>query len=512
MNKCRNCGKEFEGKFCPDCGEKVLQPIFEEEFATNPQAEATAEGQHFDLKSLGKKKLLQLRFVSNLTERIYGILLFAIVLFYFTVLVLLSITVRNGTMSINDKEIITTAKPYIIIASVLGSACIISIATFIIMLKYKRPIINYSQLQTRRKQYKKCGAGVMAIILLVIFEGFHIAACVNDAENVVILFITIFYPILIIAYLAIPYIGIKIINKFEKEYVITDADGNIEDNLTLISNVSIQEIKNIKTMRVKECNEKREAMGQAPKTAREVERQDVFKDMYRKISTAAVLIIFASLIFILSISFSFLRINFDIEKIEKLSVGDNLGYITRILGDPYDKKENKDTNGILISGTYYFCDSSLAKDIVKINKKLEKLENADDLDDLEEMIELSEKLANLEEELAKTRCNYVTVDFDNYKVTSISFAKDRYNGGSSNSKISKITYSNADGKKYYKYGNTITGEKGKEEITVNARLYFGDGSLLNKQIKVKLNSGQTGVQNLTWSDSFGTHEIIVNLI
>ena len=180
-----------------------------------------------------------------------------------------------------------------------------------------------------------------------------------------------------------------------------------------------------------------------------------------------------------------------------------------MLGEPYDKKEIKDSQDKVKSGTYFYCSSSIADDIAKTNKKLEKFEDAEDFDDLEEMIELSEKLANLEEELAKTSCNYITVSFENNKVTSLSFAKNCLNGVMNNDTVTKITYADANGKKYYKYGNTITAEKGKEEITVNARLYFGDGSLLNKQITVQLNPMQTGIQNLTWSDRFGTHEIEV---
>lgn len=507
MNKCRNCGKEFEGKFCPECGEKAVQPLFEE-FVTNPEAEVTTENQQFDLKSLDKKKLFEFNYISRITSRFLSFLLGALVLFFIIIIILLTITSRNIFVTINDIEDVLTPKPFIVVASVLGVIFAILIATCIIMLKNKRPILNYAELKGRRKDYK-IFSGV--IILGLIFEILNIYLFIQDPRARFLVLVLIF-PFVMVGYLSIPYIGIMIIKKIEKEYIITDSDGNVQDNLTLISNASVQEIKNIKAMRVKECNEKREAMGQTPKTAREVERQDVFKDMYRKISTAAVLIIFASLLFVFSISFSFLRINFDIEKIEKLSVGDNLGYITRMLSDPYDKKEVTDENDNVISGTYFYCSSSIADDIAKINKKLEKFEDAEDFDDLEEMIELSEKLANLEEELAKTSCNYITVSFENNKVTSLSFAKNCLNGVMNNDTVTKITYADANGKKYYKYGNTITAEKGKEEITVNARLYFGDGSLLNKQIKVKLNPGQTGVQNLTWSDSFGTHEIIVNLI
>ena len=30
MNKCRNCGKEFEGKFCPECGVQVKLVVFDD--------------------------------------------------------------------------------------------------------------------------------------------------------------------------------------------------------------------------------------------------------------------------------------------------------------------------------------------------------------------------------------------------------------------------------------------------------------------------------------------------
>ena len=317
-------------------------------------------------------------------------------------------------------------------------------------------------------------------------------------NNIIYLYLIIFTALLVVLLI--------FIKQIEKEYIIKNPDGTIVNNLTPLAAASIEEFKNINIMREKRYNAKREAEGKSPKTAREVEKEFLF----RKIIKFALPLITAMLIFILAIVAQ--PSIFDMGEIEKVSVGDELSFVTRILGEPYDKKEVTDKNDNVVSGTYFYCSSSIADDIAKINKKLEKFEDAEDFDDLEEMIELSEKLANLEEELAKTSCNYITVSFENNKVTSLSFAKNCLNGVMNNDTVTKITYADANGKKYYKYGNTITAEKGKEEITVNARLYFGDGSLLNKQIKVKLNSGLTGVQNLTWSDSFGTHEIIVNLI
>lgn len=100
MNKCKKCGKEFEGKFCPECGEKAVQPVFEE-LGAEPQAEASTAAQQFDLKSLGKKKLFQLRFVSNFTERISGYLLLAIILIEFAAFVLVSAVSRNVFLKIH---------------------------------------------------------------------------------------------------------------------------------------------------------------------------------------------------------------------------------------------------------------------------------------------------------------------------------------------------------------------------------------------------------------------------
>ncbi len=110
MNKCRNCGKEFEGKFCPDCGEKAVQPLFEE-FVTNPEAEVTTENQQFDLKSLDKKKLFEFNYISRITSRFLSFLLGALVLFFIIIIILLTITSRNIFVTINDIEDVLTPKP-----------------------------------------------------------------------------------------------------------------------------------------------------------------------------------------------------------------------------------------------------------------------------------------------------------------------------------------------------------------------------------------------------------------
>ena len=511
MNKCRNCGKEFEGKFCPECGLKIKQIVFDE-FEVGQIAEVAERNQKDTEKKTDKKMQLAFNFVSKFTKRFFIIFLSSILFFCLTCYVLIAKDARS-TFGIHSDEtsgfgvtIEQTRDAYIGTAAICGIIFFIFTAVCILMLIKKRPILDYPELLQRRHQYKwclKCSVSLVLFLALSIF----LYVMIPDSQN---LFMIIFLACFIVLWLAIFIFALWLVRKIEKKYIIKNSDGTIINNLTPIVQLSIEEFKSINAIREKRCNARREALGKVHKTAREVEKQY----FYKKLVITAGAVILASVIFVVSVVTVQSSI-FDIDKMEKISVGDSISYITRMLGEPYDKKEIKDSQDKVKSCTYYYCSSPLADDIAKINKKLDKFEDADDFDsfdDLDEMVELSEKLERLEEKLSKIKSDYITVHFESNKVTSLNFAKNCLNGVMNNDTVTKITYADANGKKYYKYGNTITAEKGKEEITVNARLYFGDGSLLNKQIKVKLNSGQTGVQNLTWSDSFGTHEIIVNLI
>lgn len=496
MNKCRNCGKEFEGKFCPECGVQVKLVVFDE-FEVGEIKEVAEERQPTAVQINSPIKPFKFSFISKITMRFLQLMSIAFFLLCLTCYTLIS---KNSRETLFKESI--GKEGYIAISAVLGVAFLILLTVCIQMLLTKKPILDYPELAKRKSIFKRClTALVFAVFLMYPLLIFTYVFTPDTGILCVIILFTL-YLIIFTALLIVLLIFIK---QIEKEYIIKNPDGTIVNNLTPLAAASIEEFKNINAMREKRYNAKREAAGKVPKTAHEVEKEFLF----RKIVKVAVPLIAASLIFIIAVIAQ--PDIFDKDEIEKISVGDNLSFVTRILGDPYDKNEVKDSMDRVTGGTYYYCSSSIANDIAKINKKLEKFEDADDFDDLEEMIELSEKLANLEEKLSKISCDYITVAFVGSKVTSISLQKSCHYGDNLNGKVTKITYVNADSKKYYKYGNTVSVEKGKEEITVNARLYFGDGSLLNKQIKVKLNPAQTGVQNLTWSDSFGTHKIEVTV-
>lgn len=494
MNKCRNCGKEFEGKFCPECGVQVKLVVFDD-FEVGEIKEVAEERQSTAVQINSSIKPFKFNLISKITMRFLQLMSITFFLLCLTCYTLIS---KNSRDSLYKESI--GKEGYIAISAVLGVAFLILLTVCIQMLLTKKPILDYPELAKRKSKFKRCLTALVFSVFLMYPLLIFIYVLIPDTG---VLCVIILFSVYLVTIVSLLIVLLSFIKKIEKEYIIKNPDGTIVNNLTPLATASIEEFKNINVMREKRYNAKREVAGKVPKTAREVEKEFLF----RKIVKVAVPLIAASLIFIIAIIAQ--PDIFDKDQIEKISVGDNLSYVTRILGDPYDKRETTDKNDNVLSGTYYYCSSSIAKDIGKINKKLEKFEDADDLDDLDEMIELSEKLANLEEKLSKIKCDYITVAFVGSKVTSISLQKSCYYGDNLNGKVTTITYVNADSKKYYKYGNSVTAEKGKEEITVNARLYFDDGSLLNKQIKVKLNPAQTGVQNLTWSDSFGTHKIEV---
>ena len=370
------------------------------------------------------------------------------------------------------------------------------------MLTNKRPLLNYPEILQRRKYYKKY---LHASVWGVIIEGCIIALYILNTDAVTLCALII-YTLFLITIVAIAVIGQYFTKIIEKKYIIQNQDGTVTNTLTPLVEESISKFKDINSAREKKYNARREALGKVPKTAREVEREFLFK----KIAVVGGAVILASFFFVLAI---LPRSIFDIGQIEKISVGDEMSYITRILGEPYDKSEIKDNSDKVVSGKYSYCSSSLADEIAKINRKLEKFEDGDnfDFDGLEEMFKLSNQLIELEEQLQKTKCDYIIVNFVNDKVTSVSFLKNCLYGEALQSEVQNATYAVADKDIYYKYSNTINIKKGAEISSLNVRLYFNDGSLLNKQINVDIDTSVIGWQTVTWSDAYGSHEIKVEV-
>ena len=74
MNKCRKCGKEFEGNFCPECGEKVEPIVVFSEFETVGTDAVMTEPQ---MKAVQPEKriLLAFNYLGKVTKRFIYILI-----------------------------------------------------------------------------------------------------------------------------------------------------------------------------------------------------------------------------------------------------------------------------------------------------------------------------------------------------------------------------------------------------------------------------------------------------
>ena len=496
MNKCKKCGNEFEGKFCPECGEKVTPFVVFDEFEVGEVADV-ATSEPLAPQPQNAKTPFKFAYLTKISTRFIAFSMAAIVLLF---VFFASLILKES----REFMIFSSQTQYKVITSVCGVGSIISIAVCAVMLTNKRPVLNYRDMLTRRKEYKRCLIGIVFMTVAMVGSGIGSYVLTKDVESLILI---ICFPFVGAGYSAVFIVGLSFIKKIEKEYITKNPDGTVTDRLIPLVNASVEKFKNANALREQNYNARRVASGKVAKTSREIEIIFFFKKLRVVVPTVILISIFLVVGIIASNNI------FETDFVEKISVGDDIKYVTMVLGDPYDKREIRDSNDKVLSGTYFYSSSELAEDIAKINKKLEKLEDAEDFDDLEEMIKLSDKLLQLEEKLAKTRCDYITVTFaDSYGtlcVTSISFLKDCYYGSELNGKVTKITYAAASSSNYYKYGNAVRADANDDYITVNARLYFNDGSLINKQIKVEIDPLQHGTQNISWSDSYGTHEITV---
>ena len=151
------------------------------------------------------------------------------------------------------------------------------------------------------------------------------------------------------------------------------------------------------------------------------------KSLIRKIAVEASCIVAVIVIFCLA---AFIPPNpFNKRSVDKIDIGDNSGYVYRMFGASYDRSEDTflDEKGNEVKyGTWKWCSSDLAKKIATKTKQLEKLSEKEDFseDTFEKMSRLTEQILNLELELSMTKCDYVTVNFINGKVTQVEFKKD----------------------------------------------------------------------------------------
>lgn len=253
---------------------------------------------------------------------------------------------------------------------------------------------------------------------------------------------------------------------------------------------------------------KRINAGKLPKTPREYEKERTFINCCK----ISVCVILSATLFVLV---AFIRPDtVSVKHAEKISVGDNMGYITRMLGDPYDKDDVTDQQGEIVGGTWKWCSNPKAKKLAAKNKQLEKLLNqletadVDDSNILDKIEKLAEDIFNLELELNKTAADYIFVTYLNGKATNIDFEKNYKKGNITQKSIAKITYAYSQSNLYYEYAESATGkisEADESSYNINIRTYFTDGSFSNYVKSFTLNAQTEGEHTLVWTDEYGEH-------
>ena len=210
-------------------------------------------------------------------------------------------------------------------------------------------------------------------------------------------------------------------------------------------------------------------------------------------------------------------------KMGKICIGDNIGYISRMLGEPYDKSNLGEDINDTSNGVWSWCSSPLAKKIAAKTKQLEKLTEKENLTDkdAELMGKLLEDIMNLELELANETYDLIRVTYERNKVTYISLKKDYCEVADAKElSVKNITYAVDNGlssglfksNKYYSYRNALTVsdrniDQSSKKIEINAREYLSDGSITNKPIKIDFDEIWSGEKAFVWTDEYGSHTV-----
>ena len=279
-------------------------------------------------------------------------------------------------------------------------------------------------------------------------------------------------------------------------------NGHIVDSVAAQSSDKIRERANAYE---KKRNAAREAAGKLPKSSREYEIERTVRSWFRTVRFVLLpVLILALLIYF----FAFKIKPFGMKAIERISVGDNMGYITRMLGEPYDKSDIENQSGFIESGTWKWCSNPKAKELTAKKKQLEKLTEQFETADLESVLKLTEQIMNLELEVESTPADYIIINHVRNEAVSIDLKKNFISSEISTKSLSKITYAAAQSEKYYVYGDapeTKAVPDGDEVCEINIRIYFDDGSVSNFKREFIADMRTAGKLPLSWSDEYGEH-------
>ena len=284
--------------------------------------------------------------------------------------------------------------------------------------------------------------------------------------------------------------------------------NDMQNNAQVVDSVAAQssdEIRERVNAYEKKRNAAREAAGKLPKSPREYEIERTVISRSRTVR----FVLLPVLIIALLIYFFVFKIEpFGTEAIERVSVGDNMGYITRMLGEPYDKSDIENQSGFVEGGTWKWCSNPKAKELTAKKKQLEKLTEQLETADFESILKLTEQIMNLELEVESTPADYIIINHVRNEAVSIDLKKNFISSEISTKSLSKITYAAAQSEKYYDYGDAPEAKAvpdGDAACEINIRIYFDDGSVSNFKREFVADMRTAGKLPLSWTDEYGEH-------
>ncbi|MDE6472272.1 MAG: leucine-rich repeat domain-containing protein [Clostridia bacterium] len=383
---CKNCGKEFDGKFCPECGTKVEDT--QQELTQYPQGEA---------ESMGETKPNK---VLSIFAKIYrwllagGMLLVGIVALLCLTAPILKEDflgeVNNlctGFQAISGKQVDVPSKA--VNASI--TLLVVSLLALVyggvqLFFAIKNP---YSTIVGKKKFVFWGVDGAISLILIIL--GAMVAQQTNSEELMEAKLGSGFAMVIVMGVSGLLFLGARIF--YELKLFKLEDTGLSEEKLA--------------------------------KYTEKKERKKLAKKQIMAIVIPVVTV--AVLIAVIVPTVVWANNIFRVGKVDKINIGDSQEQVIKILGEPYEKSDYR--------YEYY------SNDYIEIDEKGKRLE--------EDLFGNLEQLTKLEEQLNNLTYKYICVDFDSdRKVTSVFLDTNKCNNKNEDKIAKKFKVEGSD--KYYR--------------------------------------------------------------
>ncbi len=531
MHKCFNCGKEFEGNFCPNCGEKYAEEKKCPKCGKILPGEArfcNDCGYSFSKKSAKKRtsnpnKLFSLiKYLPFVAFALFTILLFVFYSLPVAELVLGAgfpnqslgnvYSMKNGILSEIPKA---TASMYALIIF----ACLAVIYAVIMGVMFFTPKFRYKRI----KLFGKENISLLSIInyasnvfyLITFIIGIAIIVIVKKADEGTGLITKGSCSILLIVFSIV----------FAVLAVVPFIVRRLSPNLVANENKEREDYLESEKLRIEEYYKTHKK----PEPPKRAYKKDVYiyKHQLRRyykakelnVSPAIVWIdmnkIFISIsaFFLLAITITLCTVipivtnKFRIKVVDKIELGYTYEKVEKILGKPYE--------GEAEDSVWKYYDKDHVSILKKLDKNAKEQESAllsGNLDKLNSLITSEERLLAKKE---KDTYAYIEICFENDVVSSVYFDKKMNDAKPAEEKeLKKVKIVNSEVKDYnyiydYRNGNT---EKQLIIDGLSYTAYYKDGSLYKATINIadafelKEEDYHTYIATFTWRDKFCSYE------